>query len=226
MDEQLTRRSSLLKVGGLLATAAAGWKADRAAAGPGAVSSGALTCVLTPELTEGPYYVPNEPARRNVTEGKPGVPLLLRLSVVDVSTCRPVKGAAVEIWHCDAAGVYSGIQQQSTVGQTFLRGSQRTSAKGVATLQTIYPGWYPGRTVHIHVKVHAGGNVVHTGQLFFPDTVTDAVYKRTPYRTRGRRDMRNSGDSIFVNGGKRSVLTLQRTAPGYTGSIVMGVQRA
>jgi protocatechuate 3,4-dioxygenase beta subunit len=226
MDERLTRRSSLLKLGGLLATAAAGWKAENAGAGPSAVSSGAVTCVLTPELTEGPYYVPNEPVRRNVTEGRPGMPLLLRLSVVDVSTCRAVKGAAVDIWHCDAAGVYSGIQQQNTLGQTFLRGTQRTNAKGVATLQTIYPGWYPGRTVHIHVKVHVGGNVVHTGQLFFPDALTDVVYRRAPYRSRGARDMRNSADSIFVNGGKRSVLTLRKNGSGYTGSIAMGVQRA
>ena len=106
--------------------------------------------------------------RRNVTEGRPGVPLTLRLTVVNASSCKPIKGAAVEIWHCDAGGVYSATGAEAD--ERFLRGIQRTDAKGLAIFRTLYPGWYQGRTVHIHAMVHIGGNVVHTGQLYFPDS--------------------------------------------------------
>jgi protocatechuate 3,4-dioxygenase beta subunit len=111
------------------------------------VASGLVTCVLSPEMTEGPYYVEGDKVRRNITEGKPGVPLILRLTVVNVSTCRPIRGAAVDIRHCDAGGVYSGTSVQSTENLTFLRGIQRTDTNGLAIFRTIYPGWYPGRTV-------------------------------------------------------------------------------
>jgi protocatechuate 3,4-dioxygenase beta subunit len=227
-EERMTRRGSLLRLGGLLAAGlgAAGWRTTPGSAGPAAVASGAVTCVLSPEMTEGPFYIPNEKVRRNITEGKKGTSLTLRLLVVDASTCRPIKGAAVDIWHADAGGVYSGEQVQRTVGQTFLRGIQKTDAHGLATFQTIYPGWYPGRTVHIHVKVHLGGNVIHTGQLFFSDRLTDAVYRKTPYSRRPNRDTRNATDAIYVNGGKRSMLTVRRARAGYVGSITMGVHRS
>ncbi len=146
--------------------------------------------------------------------------------MVDVSTCKPIKGAAVDIWHCDAGGVYSGTSVQDTEDERFLRGIQRTDARGVAVFRTIYPGWYSGRTVHIHVMVHLGGNVVHTGQLYFPDKQTDAVYKRTPYSRRPNRNTRNAADSIFRNGGSRSTLKLTRSGSGYMGTITMGVQRS
>jgi protocatechuate 3,4-dioxygenase beta subunit len=142
---------------------------------------------------------------------------------VNVASCKPIKGAAIEIWHCDADGVYSGVQGESGM---FLRGVQRTDAKGIATFKTIYPGWYQGRTVHIHTMVHLGGNVVHTGQLYFSDAITDAVYKRSPYNRRPDRTTRNAADSIYRNGGKRSTLRLVRSGATYTGSITMGVQRS
>src|SRR5947199_6684787 len=178
-EPRFTRRGSLIRVGGFVATAlgAGSWKvATSDGAGPAGVASGAVTCVLTPEQTEGPYYIANELVRRTITEGRPGTPLTLRLGVVDASTCRPIKGAAVDIWHADAAGVYSGFGQ-GAASRTFMRGIQRTDAKGTATFRTVYPGWYQGRTVHIHVKVHVAGTVAHTGQLYFPDTLTDAVYR-------------------------------------------------
>ena len=106
-----------------------------------------------------------------------------------------------------------------------MRGIQRTDAKGVATFKTVYPGWYPGRTVHIHVRVSLGGNVVHTGQLYFPDSVSDTVYKRKPYSSRRRRSTRNPDDSIYRNGGSRSTLKLRKVKSAYIGSITMGVQR-
>jgi protocatechuate 3,4-dioxygenase beta subunit len=221
-DVRLTRKASLLGlVGGALGLA--GWRAAGSdGAGPAAVASGAVTCVLTPELTEGPYYIAGEKVRRNITEGRPGAPLTLHLAVVNASTCKPVRGAAVDIWHADAGGVYSSFGQGSG-NRTFMRGIQRTNAAGVATFQTVYPGWYQGRTVHIHVKVHVGGNVVHTGQLFFVDAMTDAVYKRSPYSKRPNRDLRNANDSIFVNGGSKSIVKVRRLGTGYSGAITMGV---
>ena len=225
----MSRRASLASLGGLVAGAAgvAGWRAaEDAGAGPEGVAAGLVTCVLAPEQTEGPYYVDDAAVRRSVTEGRPGVALTLRLTVVDASTCKPVRNAAVEIWHCDAGGVYSGTSQQDTATERFLRGVQRTDANGLAIFRTLYPGWYQGRTVHIHTMVHIGGNVVHTGQLYFSDAVTDAVYKRSPYNRRPNRAPRNAGDSIYRNGGKRSTLRLAEKGSAYTGSITMGVQRS
>ncbi len=228
-DPRLTRRGSLVRLGGLLATAvgAAGLKIETSeGAGPAAVASGDVTCVLTPEQTEGPYYIANEAVRRNITDGRPGTPLLLRAFVVNASTCKPIKGAAVDIWHADAGGVYSGFGQ-GAANRTFMRGIQRTNAKGLALFRTVYPGWYQGRTVHIHVKVHLGGNVLHTGQLYFPDTVTDAVYRKAPYTSRPNRDVRNAADSIYRNGGKRSQVSVTKNSAGvYVASIVMGVHRS
>jgi protocatechuate 3,4-dioxygenase beta subunit len=225
MDSQLTR-GSLLRLGGAIAAAAGldalkgGWPADDSAD-----ASDTVTCVLTPEQTEGPYYIANEKVRRNITEGRPGTPLTLRLAVVDASTCKPIKGAAVDIWHCDAAGTYSGFGA-GRASRTFMRGIQRTNADGIAIFKTVYPGWYSGRTVHIHVKVHVRGNVVHTGQLYFPDAVTDAAYRRAPYSRRPNRDVRNATDLVYRNGGKRSLLRLRRSGAGYVGRITMGVQRS
>jgi protocatechuate 3,4-dioxygenase beta subunit len=226
MDENtpITRRRSLVGLAGLLA-AGAGLKLESAAAagsGPAAVASGLVTCVLAPELTEGPYYIASEAVRRNITEGKPGVPLTLKTTVLDASSCKPLRNAAVDIWHADAGGVYSGFGQGAS-SHTFLRGIQRTNASGVATFQTVYPGWYPGRAVHIHVKVHVGGNVVHTGQLFFPEAMTDVVYKRSPYSARPNRDVRNTDDSIFRNGGSKGLVRLKQTGSGYVATIAMGV---
>ncbi len=224
-DHTFTRRGTLARFGGLVAAAAGGRAllTDDAAGGNLAVESGAVSCVLTPELTEGPYYLAGEKLRRDIREDHPGTPLGLRLRVLNAATCKPIKGAAVDIWHADAAGNYSGFGNGGG-SRTFLRGIQKTNATGLALFTTIYPGWYPGRTVHIHVKVHAGGSVLHTGQLFFPDSLTDTVYKASPYAARGTRSSRNADDSIFVNGGKRSMLALKKSG-GYIASISMGVHK-
>jgi protocatechuate 3,4-dioxygenase beta subunit len=234
--ERLTRRASLARLGGLVAVVVgAGGAASEIAEGatddsarsdgPAGVASGAISCILAPEQTAGPYYLPGDAIRRTITEGRRGVPLALRLAVVDASTCKSIKGAAVDIWHCDAAGVYSGTSDQGTEDDRFLRGIQRTDAKGIARFNTLYPGYYPGRTVHIHVNVALGGNIVHTGQLYFPDALTDTVYKRAPYNARPAREMRNPDDSIYRNGGSRSTLRLRGRGLGYVGSITMGVMR-
>jgi protocatechuate 3,4-dioxygenase beta subunit len=228
-EPRYTRRGSLTRFGGLLATllGAGGLEAAGAegrGAGPAAVASGAVKCVLTPEMTEGPYYIAGEKVRRDITEGRPGIALRLRLSVVDASTCAPIKGATVDVWHADASGVYSGFGA-GAASRTFMRGIQRTSSKGLALFRTVYPGWYQGRTVHIHVKVHIGGNVVHTGQLYFPDRVTDVAYRKAPYTSRPNRTTRNADDAIYRNGGRRSLMSVRRNAGGYVATITMGVHR-
>ena len=221
---KLTRRGSIVGFGGFL-LGLFGWRAATSdGAGPAAVASGAVSCVLTPEQTEGPYYISGEKFRRDITEGKPGVPLLLRLKVVDASTCRPIKGAAVDVWHADALGVYSGFGSGAR-SRTFMRGIQRTDRNGLARFRSVYPGWYQGRTVHIHVKVHVAGNVVHTGQLYFPDRMTDKVFRRKPYSRRPRRSTRNATDFVFAQGGRRSLLGLRKVGSAYVGSITMGVSR-
>ena len=220
MVERITRGRLLTRIGGLVALGA-GVGAWRSAPAPATTG---VSCILTPEQTEGPYYIAGEKLRRNITEGRPGTRLDLHLSVVDASTCAPISGAAVDIWHADAGGVYSGFGA-GTSSRTFMRGIQRTDKAGLAQFRTVYPGWYQGRTVHIHVKVHVGGNVVHTGQLFFSDTLTDAVYRRSPYSRRSNRDTRNAHDMIYANGGPQSTLTVRGKSSGYVGSIVMGVRR-
>ena len=225
-DDPVTRRGSLARLGGLIAAAAGGGALldGEAEGGNRAVESGAVRCVLTPELTEGPYFIAGEKLRRDIREGHPGTLLTLRLSVLNASTCKPIRNAAVDIWHCDAAGNYSGFGAGAS-SRTFLRGVQKTDRNGLALFTTIYPGWYQGRAVHIHVKVHVGGNVVHTGQFFFPDALTAQVYTAKPYSTRGGPDMKNAQDAIYVNGGKRSLLTVRKSAGGYVGSIAMGVHK-
>ena len=137
-DSTFTRRGSLVRLGGLVtgALGVAGWEAGSSGAGPAAVASGQVSCVLAPEQTEGPYYIPDELVRRNITEGRPGTPLLLRAFVVNASTCRPIKGAVVDIWHADASGVYSGFGQ-GAANRTFMRGIQRANAKTTRTMPRI-----------------------------------------------------------------------------------------
>jgi protocatechuate 3,4-dioxygenase beta subunit len=234
-------RSALIKLGGLGVTALmiTPWRGLSSAAASRRTSlTAATSCILTPEQTEGPYYIPKEKVRSNLVEKRPGTALRLRLVVVNASTCKPIKGAAVDIWHCDAGGIYSGFMSASTGGpsgsgptdhHTFLRGIQFTDAKGVVQFHTLYPGWYRGRTVHIHVKVHLGsatGHVVHTGQLFFPDSLTSKVYRAAPYKARAAaRDTFNNSDSIYASGGRQSMLAVAHDGHGgYVASIALGVR--
>jgi protocatechuate 3,4-dioxygenase beta subunit len=174
-------------------------------------------------MTEGPFYIDGEAVRRDVTEGKPGVPLTLELNVADSTTCSPIPDAAVEIWHADAGGNYSGFNATAD-NTTFLRGVQIADANGDVTFDTLYPGWYEGRATHIHLMVHVGGDVVHTGQLFFDEQINDAVYARSPYANRSGTRMTNDQDGIYANGGVQSMLQLAEEGDGYRGAITLGVQ--
>ncbi|MCO5215764.1 MAG: intradiol ring-cleavage dioxygenase [Thermomicrobiales bacterium] len=200
-------------------------------------TSTALTCTtLTPERTEGPYYIDDLLLRDDITEGKEGIPLELSVEVMDVTTCEPMVDAAVDIWHCDALGDYSGISGQNgnddTGGQTWLRGVQLTGTDGVATITTIYPGWYVSRATHIHMKVHVGGTAddgtylggttAHTGQFFIDDELNDAVAQLDPYNT--RLDVyrtRNDEDNV-LNGALNEPGFLLTMTPNVEGDYAQG----
>ena len=149
----------------------------------------ANVCLLTPESTSGPYYFDPDLVRADITEGLPGTPLELVLQVVDAD-CRPLEGARVDVWHCDAAGNYSGFARQGsdrardTRGETFLRGTQFADARGVAAFRTIWPGWYRGRTPHVHYKIFLDRETILTSQLFFPDGASETVFRGPAYRAR------------------------------------------
>jgi len=181
----------------------------------------AQACTRAPELTEGPYYISNSQLRRNILERRPGVTLWLSLRVIDAGTCSTIPGAVVDIWHADADGEYSGFNGADN--DTFMRGRQGVGNSGVASFRTVYPGWYPGRTPHVHIKVHVAGAEVHTGQLFMEESVTDAVYAREPYASRGERDTRNAADQIFRSGGDATILTIAPRGKGLWGSITLAV---
>jgi protocatechuate 3,4-dioxygenase beta subunit len=198
--------------------------ADSATTATTATASVVKTCVLAPEMTEGPYYISGEAVRSDITEGHPGAPLRLALTVVDVTTCGPIPNAVIDVWHADAGGNYSGFGSTSS-NRTFLRGTQVSDANGNAGFNTIYPGWYQGRATHIHLKVHVGGNAVHTGQLFFDEATNHAVYANAPYTGHAGNRTLNSQDGIYASGGAQSIPTLTREGSGHVGTITLGVKR-
>jgi protocatechuate 3,4-dioxygenase beta subunit len=178
-------------------------------------------CVLTPEQEEGPFHIDLAQVRRDIIEDRPGVPLVLALTVVDSGSCEPIRDAAVDVWHCDALGTYSGEPSEGSEGETYLRGIQLTDGNGLAEFATIYPGQYPGRTTHIHVKVHiggrqsdgtySGGHVSHTGQLFTSDRRDAEVFALAPYDRNTAEITPRNADGVFrYQGGSSSVLALAR----------------
>jgi protocatechuate 3,4-dioxygenase beta subunit len=177
---------------------------------------------------EGPYHRDAPPSRRDVVDNRPGVPLHLAIRLLRAdATAQP--DADVEIWHCDAFGRYSGflppdpgvIVTAESADRTevasedmFLRGRQSIDMAGMVDFRTVYPGWYPGRTVHVHVIVHASATVFTT-QLYFPESVTDEVFARAPYNQRPGRDTTNETDEIFAEGGEAALLKVKRHGLGY-----------
>lgn len=202
-----------------------------------AFGQSAFSCVLNPEMTEGPYWVDEKLNRSDIrvdpSDGsvRPGTLLALTINVylVSGSSCALLPNAYVDIWHCDAAGSYSDVQANSTVGKKFLRGYQVTNSKGQAQFTTIYPGWYSGRAVHIHLRIrtYSGTTTLgtFTSQLFFDDSITDQVYTGSPYNTRQTRDTLNATDSIYSGAGtaSRGLVTLAQTSDGWSGEVNIGV---
>ena len=187
--------------------------------------STAPSCRLLVEQDEGPYYRDLDLERRDITEGREGVPLRVGLRFLAADSS-PLIGALVEVWHADAEGRYSGFPAETSApGETFMRGSQHTDSRGLCAFDTIYPGWYPGRTVHIHLIAHVGDSSSVTTQLFFPDVVTDEVLGKPEYAARRERDTTNATDSIFVNHGDETMLTLTPHGAGYIGLLCAAVAR-
>ncbi|MFJ2828782.1 intradiol ring-cleavage dioxygenase [Streptomyces sp. NPDC087263] len=279
-EQELTRRRVIVAGGATVAAAglAAGLGAN-AFAGDGSLgtepasSSGTPEAcyVLTTETTEGPYYIDADKIRQNVTEDEEGIPLALRLKVIDAETCRPVRNAAVDIWHCSALGIYSGyedmgngggggprptgvptgppptggpggpggpVHQEPTDDERYLRGTWRTDKHGFVTFRTVFPGWYQGRCVHIHVKVHVdgewtssgyeGGHTCHTGQLFFDEESVLASAELDPYSTNTIARTTLDEDTIYPdNGAEGGLLHLRydkrHLARGVQADLTLGV---
>jgi protocatechuate 3,4-dioxygenase beta subunit len=223
-----------------------------------ALPDGRPACRLSAEQTEGPYYLDRALLRQDITEDKPGLQLSLRFEVLDSRTCRPLSGAALEIWHCDAQGQYSGFTSMPAGGPgmgppppgpppsgvppvrpsshggpghgappksiatdelTFLRGVQVADARGMLAFHTIFPGYYVSRCNHIHLKLHVGGQtqdghyrggqVVHTGQLFFPETASLAAMAQAPYQRHGLTRTTLNEDNVYsTQHGASSIATL------------------
>ena len=187
---------------------------------------------------EGPYFVDerlnrsdirSDPTDRRVRPGTP-LALTLRVSRLGAGDCQPLPGAQVDIWHCDALGVYSDVRDPgfNTIGQKFLRGYQVTDARGEARFVTVYPGWYAGRTVHIHFKIRtapvAQRSFEFTSQLYFDDMLTDRVHADPPYAATGPRTARNQHDWIFRRGGDQLMLAPTTVADGYAAAFAIGLQ--
>ncbi|CAF1038935.1 unnamed protein product [Rotaria sordida] len=197
-------------------------------------------CHLTPQGTEGPYYWKST-VRRNITEGKPGTPLRLLITVLDWRTCSPVPNAVVDVWQCDALGIYShfigasmGYFEAKSDNTTFFRGTLVSDLEGRVVFDTIYPGWYRGRATHIHIKVHiganltnidgemyaTGGHVSHTGQFYFDDNLTDKVATVAPYMTNNIRRTRNNEDGIYTSeDGASMIAPIQFLTNEFTGGM-------
>ncbi|MEV5841011.1 intradiol ring-cleavage dioxygenase [Streptomyces sp. NPDC051985] len=278
----LTRRKVVVAGGAAVAVAGVGGTLAANAFADGtttatASSSAAETCYkLTSETTEGPYYIDADKLRQDITEDKEGIPLALSLRVIDSETCRPVRNAAVDIWHCDALGIYSGYESLSTgsgsapsdapsgtptgeppsgapSGGTggggqhedptsdtrYLRGTWKTDKHGRVTFKTIFPGWYQGRCVHIHVKVHVdgewtdagyeGGHTCHTGQFFFDEKSVIASAAVEPYSTSTTTRTTLTEDTIYDQSGTQGgLLKLEYhkkdIAKGVRASITVGVE--
>jgi protocatechuate 3,4-dioxygenase beta subunit len=235
-----------------------------------ATSPASGACVLTPEQEAGPFYLAAEHVRRTIAEGKPGVPLTVKLRLLDGTSCTPIEGAAIDIWQCDALGTYSGFASDATAfgpppggkppfggpppgggppdgappesdgsslgpppatptnTSTYLRGTQITDPEGFVNFLTIFPGFYRGRVNHIHLKVHAGlatpaeieKRIVHTGQLFFPESLASALSKREPYAQHRIERTSLHDDHVFTSQHGSSAMADVARVPGETESYV------
>jgi protocatechuate 3,4-dioxygenase beta subunit len=235
----MSRRQALVLLGTAGAAILAGHSTAYNASAPS--SSGKLTgCIVTSKQTEGPFFIDERLNRSDIrvdpSDGslKAGVPLSLTLRVATVGSggCNPLSGAIVDIWQCDAVGTYSGVTERDSrsAGKNFLRGYQVTDANGNTQFTTIYPGWYPGRTVHIHFKVRTNAKSRNpqeiTSQLYFDDWLTDRIHAQPPYSGKGQRPVKNQQDGLFRNGGRQLMLSPVEKRQGYEAIFDIGLQMA
>ena len=199
-------------------------------------------CVFTSVAEEGPYYIGERDFRRDIRDGQAGQELLLRLKVIDAPRCEPLAGAVVEIWHCNALGYYSGYVGQDPdadpteitdlvdhlppqSAERWLRGAQRSDDDGNCEFLTVYPGWYSGRTVHIHAKVHLNNSRLITSQLYFPQELNDRIHQTKSYGTRGISPYRNENDVDIAmsSGAGGSWPAISRDGDVYVATLRVGV---
>ncbi len=255
-DEQigliLNRRDALILLGATGATLITGCSAgetpDASARTTSNSTSGAAAnssvasapgCVVRPAETEGPYFVDEKLNRSDIrsdpSDGsiKDGTPLELTFNVSQLAknSCAPLAGAVVDVWHCDAEGVYSDVRDPrffDTRGKKFLRGYQVTDASGKVAFKTIYPGWYEGRTVHIHftVRTNPAAASAHefTSQIYFDDAMNNKVFENPPYSSKGKRTMTNEQDGIYRENGAQLILALKPAGSGYAGTFDIALQ--
>ena len=226
-----TRRQVLAGAAAAASTALL-WQAGKAQSGEaGSAKPAGKVCILTPEAMSGPFYFDPKLVRADIKEGKAGAPLALALQVVEAGSCAAIDKVRIDVWQCDALGLYSGYARQETgsaTGETFLRGTQFTDAEGWVAFDTIYPGWYPGRTPHIHFKVILDNKDLVTGQLYFPDPISENVYAtRSPYRERKQeRETVNANDFVFIEQrGADTVADIEETGGSYRASLAIGIDR-
>jgi protocatechuate 3,4-dioxygenase beta subunit len=239
MDSDDTPRGHVLPRRDILALlAAAGYTGVSGFRPPARLPAGPPDCVVRPAQTAGPYFVDGmldrSDLRSDPTDGsvKPGVPLALTVVVSRLAgnACEPLPGAQVDLWHCDNRGIYSGVKDPAfdTEGRKFLRGFQVTDDQGRARFTTVYPGWYPGRAVHIHFKIRSRPprepGFDFTSQFYFADALNDRVYADPRYAGQGGRNMRNAEDGIFRQGGDQLLLDLAAGAGGYVGTFHLALQ--
>lgn len=243
-ERQLSRRNALLRLGALGATPLVPACAPRILIDPSTpddddatatasdVDDSVPDCVATPYQTEGPFWFDAGLVRTTISDGKDGVTLAIALRVIDAESCAPIADAVVDLWHCDGLGWYSGYPNQGdnqdvdTSGETFCRGVQVTDSDGRVSFVTIYPGWYPGRAVHVHAKVFLDGTSYVTTQLYFPDGMTDAAHaNNAPYVDRGTRDTRNEDDGILGSNAATLVMSVFEKSGDYSAGGVLGVDR-
>ena len=242
----LTRREALRLMGrvggagagGLLFLAGCGGGSD-SVTDPSAGGSASLACAAKPELTQGPYFVDERINRSDIRTNtanaaiQAGALLTLAFNVQQINSnaCAPLAGAFVDVWHCNATGVYSDAVDPgfNTRGQNWLRGYQVTDAAGLATFTTIFPGWYQGRATHIHFKIRqalsASTSYDFTSQLFFDEGFLSSLYtSQAPYTTRGDAGrLRNARDGIYSQGGSNLLITPEASGSGYKGTLNIGL---
>lgn len=231
-DEPVGRLLSRREVVRFLGVSAAAWL-TRSALGLDAPSASGGTCVVRPQQTEGPYFVDDRLNRVDITvdpvtgRRRPGKTLNVAFSVSRLreQRCEPLPDAQVDLWQCDAMGIYSDVRdpQFNTAGQKFLRGYQVTDDRGHVQFVTIYPGWYPGRTVHLHFKIRTESHEF-TSQLYFDDTLTDRIHNQNPYARNGQRRTRNANDGIYRRGGNQLKLDVTETSKGLAATFAVAMQ--
>ena len=228
----LTRREALTLLGSTGTLLLLGCSASSASSSP--VGQPRYPCVVRPASTQGPYYVDEKLERSDIrsdpTDGsiKEGALLAVTINVSTISkgSCSPLDGAIVDLWQCDAEGVYSDAKDPryfDTTGKKFLRGHQITDANGVVRFTTIYPGWYPQRTPHIHYKIRSPASArspyEFVGQMYFTEMTSDRVYANPPYTARGKRSVSNITDRIYnQDGGRQSMLVVSPVKDAYSGT--------